>query len=246
MMTQWTLGDIEECWREELRMEQVRKSHNRSRRRGQKPAEKNGATYTITEERRKRDSAKLLTNIGEYRKAMSALLSNGTATITDTVVDQLRRKHPPRTKPSTRSRPPYAESEDWDRNDDDEWDMLLPPPPADSNCRPSPTQATGANHPKSRNDDQGRSQSTNMDIDPVNSTTDPGRTKTTDRGREMIPEEEVQTVRGTPGMFDSQSNHEPGSGPEIEAPLNFPSLSVTAEDIRKAVKDVRRLTSGGL
>ena len=122
MMTQWLAGDIEECWKEGLRMEQVRKSHKRGRRRRQKPADKNAATYTTAEERRKRDNAKRLTNIGEYRKAMSALLSNGTATITDSVLDQLRKKHPPRTKPITRPRPPYAESEDRDRNDDDDDD----------------------------------------------------------------------------------------------------------------------------
>ena len=131
MMTQWLAGDIEGCWKEGLRMEQVRKSHKRGRQRRQKPAEKNAATYTTAEERRKRNNAKRLTNIGEYRKAMSALLSNGTATITESVLDQLRKKHPPRIKPITRPRPPYAESEDRDRNDDDddddEWDMLLLP-----------------------------------------------------------------------------------------------------------------------
>ena len=73
-----------------------------------------------------------------------------------------------------------------------------------------------------------------MDIDPVDISSD--------RCEAMIPEEKDQTVRGTPGTCDSQSNLEP----ETEAPLNFPSLSVTAEDIREAVKDVRRLTSGGL
>ena len=85
-----------------------------------------------------------------------------------------------------------------------------------------------------------------MDIDPVNSTADPVRTKNTDRDGTLIPEEKDQTVRGTPGMSDRQNNHESGAEPETETPLNFPSLSVTAEDIRKAVKDVRRLTSGGL
>ena len=153
MMIQWLTGDIEECWNEGLRIEQIRKSHhrNRNRRRGQRPEEKNGATYTTTEERRKRDSAKRLANIGEYRKAMSALLSNGTATITDSVLDQLRKKHPPRTKPITRPRPPYAESENRDHNDDsdDEWDMQLPPAPSENSFCPSPTQVTGASHPNS-------------------------------------------------------------------------------------------------
>ena len=95
------------------------------------PTEKNGTMHTTitTEQRRKWDSAKRLANIGEYLKAMSALLSNGTATITETVLDQLRMKHLRRTRPITPRRP-YVESKAQDHNDDDdeEWDMLLPPP----------------------------------------------------------------------------------------------------------------------
>ena len=57
MMTQWLAGDIEECWEEGLRMEQVRKSQKRGRRRRQKPVDKNAATYTTAKEHRKRDNA---------------------------------------------------------------------------------------------------------------------------------------------------------------------------------------------
>ena len=137
MMIQWLAGDTEECWREGLRMEQVRKSRNEKRRRSPeaKPMKDSGTTHTTTpttEERRKWDSAKRLTNIGEYRKAMSALLSNGTATITESVLSQLRTKHPRRTRPITRPRPPFVEFNDLDNrnndDDDDEWDMLLPNP----------------------------------------------------------------------------------------------------------------------
>ena len=52
-------------------------------------------------------------------------------------------------------------------------------------------------------------------------------------------EEKDQTVRGTPGIPGNREQ-------ELNAPLNFPSLTVTAQDIRLAVKGVRRLTSGGL
>ena len=63
---------------------------------------------------------------------------------------------------------------------------------------------------------------------------------------EIITEEKNLSVHGTPGISDSESPREHACEPDPEAPLNFPSLTVTAEDIRKAVKDVRRLTSGGL
>ena len=106
MMIQWLSGDIEECWREGLRMEQVRKSRTKKRQRGPQPMDNNGTTPAETEKRRKWDSAIRLVNIGEYRKAVSALRSNGTATITENVLKQLKRKHPRRTRPINRPRPP--------------------------------------------------------------------------------------------------------------------------------------------
>ena len=85
-----------------------------------------------------------------------------------------------------------------------------------------------------------------MDIELGNCNTDPGPTTHTDRGMEIIPDEKDQTVRGDLWFSDNESSRVPEREPEHNAPLNFPSLTVTADDIRKAVKDVRRLTSGGL
>ena len=246
MMIQWLAGDIEGCWREGLRIEQIRKSRSRKRQRGPHPMDKKGTTPTKTEERRKWDSAKRLVNIGEYRKAISALRSNGTATITESVLDQLRTKHPKRTRPINRPRPPFVESEDRDHNDLDEWDMLLPPPPDDHDYDHDPPHASGADTPNLRNNHQGETLGTNMDIELENGTTDPGLNTHADRGMETIPDEKDQTVRGNPWSWDHESSRGHEREPERNAPLNFPSLTVTAEDIRKAVKDVRRLTSGGL
>ena len=197
------------------------------------------------EERRKWDRAKRLTNIAEYPKAMSALLSNGTATISETVLSQLRSKHPRRTRPITRPRPPHVEFNDLghQNDDDDEWDMLLPIPTDDrDHCHGHrQTHVPDTDHRDLRNDDQRKSQNSKMDFELDQRTTDPGRTAYTgiDSGMDITPDEKKQTVRGTPGTAEIHEQ-------ELNAPLNFPSLTVTAQDIRNAVKGVRRLTSGGL
>ena len=85
-----------------------------------------------------------------------------------------------------------------------------------------------------------------MDIEIGECNTDPGLTAHTDRGMEIIPDEKDQTVRGDQYSSDNESSRGPEREPEHDAPLNFPSLTVTADDIRKAANDVRRLTSGGL
>ena len=43
-----------------------------------------------------RDRVKWLVNVGELSKAMSALVSHGVASLTDTIVEQLRAKNPRR------------------------------------------------------------------------------------------------------------------------------------------------------
>ena len=153
--------------------------------------DKNGTTPTKTEERRKWDSAKRLVNIGEYRKAISALRSNGTATITDSVLDQLRKKHPKRARPISRPRPPYVISQNWDHNDLPEWDMLLPPPPDDHDHDHELPLASDTDTPNLRNNRKGESLGTimDMDIELENGTTDPGLSTHADRGIETIPDE---------------------------------------------------------
>ena len=46
--------------------------------------------------KKKYDKAKLFVNVGEYSQAMTSLLSNGIAPITEIVLQQLRTKHPKR------------------------------------------------------------------------------------------------------------------------------------------------------
>ena len=75
-----------------------------------------------------------------------------------------------------------------------------------------------------------------IDIELENGTTDPGLSTHADRGKETIPDEKDQTVRGNPWSCDGEGNRENERKQDHSAPLNFPSLTVTAEDIRKAVK----------
>ena len=178
--------------REGLRREQVRKSRSKKRQRAPPPRDNNGPASTETEKRRKWDSAKSLANIGEYRKAVSALRSNGTAKITESVLEQLKRKHPRRTRPITRPRPPCVEAEDANPNDVDDWDMLLPFPPEEDDYGHNPSHASGANPHRPSNDHQGVSPSTIMDIEPGICITDPGRSAHTERGMENIPDEKDQ------------------------------------------------------
>ena len=163
-------------------MEQVRKSRTRTRQRGPQPMDKNGTASSESEKRRKWDSAKRLVNVGEYRKAVSALRSNGTATITENVLNQPERKHPRRTRARNRPRPPYVESEDRNHNEVDDWDMLLPRPPEDYDYGHNPPHASGANPRYPRNDHQNVGLGATMDIELGDCNTDPGPTAHTDRG----------------------------------------------------------------
>ena len=124
--------------------------------------------------------------------------------------------------------------------------MLLPCPPEEHGYGHNPPHASCANPHKPSNDDQDASTSTNMDIEPENRITDPGRSEHTDSGMDIIPDEKDQTVRGNPWDSDNETSCAPEHEPDNDASLNFPSLTVTADDVRMAVKDVRRLTSGGL
>ena len=110
-MLQWVAGNEEECWSDALAVERDRESQRRraSNRTGPierrtKPPNTTGSnsppTATDTAEtKQKHLRVKRLVNYGEWSKAMGALLSNGTADITDNVLSQLREKHPTRTEP---------------------------------------------------------------------------------------------------------------------------------------------------
>ena len=118
-------------------------------------------------ERRKQKNAKRLVNIAEYSRAMSALLSNCTAPITEDVLAQLKSKHPRRTNPVTQPCPPTSQHDLRAYHDD--WDTLLPLPPSDSGtCPGSPrNQCT---HPNNHTDwlherDHRTRKSVEMDID---------------------------------------------------------------------------------
>ena len=98
---------------------------------------------------------------------MSALLSNGTAPITEDVLAQLKSKHPRRTNPVTQPCPPTSQHDLRAYHDD--WDTLLPLPPSDSGtCPGSPrNQCT---HPNNHTDwlherDHRMRKSVEMDID---------------------------------------------------------------------------------
>ena len=156
LMLQWIAGNIEECWREGLRIEQERAHPTKK---GQRPHQhdvQSAPTDTRAPlipknpqiERRKQKNAKRLINIGEYSRAISALLSNGTAPITEDVLAQLKSKHPRRTNPVTRPCLPTSQHDPQADRDDDDWDTLLPSPPSDSeSCPGSPrTQCTHPNN----------------------------------------------------------------------------------------------------
>ena len=97
-MIQWIAGNTEECWTKAFAVEQDRASRRRSARRPKRYGE-NTDESVPTDTKRKHLRAKKLVNHGEWSKAMGALLSNGTAEITDNVLSQPREKHPPRVKP---------------------------------------------------------------------------------------------------------------------------------------------------
>ena len=84
-------------------------------------------------------------------------------------------------------------------------------------------------------------QSREMDIDPGPrkgslTPTDPNRKQSV----ENTPDEKDQTIRGTSNSTNGDDED------ELEVSLDFPSLTVNEEDIIKAAKEARRLTSGGL
>ena len=126
--------------------------------------------------------------------------------------------------------------------------MLLPSPPEDYDFVHNPSHASGANPSYPPHDHQSVSIGTNMnmDIEIGDCYTDTGFAAYTDPGMGIIPDEKDQTVCGDQCSSDIENSQGPERGPENDAPLNFPSLTVTADDIRKAAKDVRRLTLGGL
>ena len=126
--------------------------------------------------------------------------------------------------------------------------MLLPPSPDDYDHYHELSLAFDTDTPNHRNNHKEESLGTimDMDIELENGTTDPGLSTHADRGIETIPDEKDQTVRGNPWSCDWEGSHDHERKPDHNAPPNFPSLTVTAEDIRKAVKGVHRLTSGGL
>ena len=107
---------------------------------------------------------------------MSALLSNGTATITKSVLAQLRSKHPQRTNPITRPRPPTRNTQCKTRMKTTTTRICPshPPDPSDSDCSPILTRISGAHETNPYNDHRGSRESINMDIDLGNPTTDPG------------------------------------------------------------------------
>ena len=85
-------------------------------------------------------------------------------------------------------------------------------------------------------------QSREMDMDPgprkgsLSPGTDPNRKQSV----ENSPDEKDQTIRGTSNSTNSDDED------ELEVPLDFPSHTVNEDDIIKAAKEARRLTSGGL
>ena len=78
---------------------QKRNSTRSKRGQGQIPSHPRGPDQKDKVLQKKFDRAKLLVNVGEYSQAMSSLLSNGTAPITEATLLQLSSKHPERSKP---------------------------------------------------------------------------------------------------------------------------------------------------
>ena len=57
-------------------------------------------------------------------------------------------------------------------------------------------------------------------------------------------DEEDQADEKDQTIGETERNHRDGNE-DSERPLDYPSLSVTAEDVTKSLRDARRLTSGG-
>ena len=115
-MTLWLAGDHEGVWETAVRLEQKRKQKRRGRKRSHKPKS--------PEEALNRRVANLV-NLGELRKAMSAMTSFGIANLDDDTVRQLQLQHPSRPRPTVFPTPDEIQEE---RN------VLNPPQPQDSNA----------------------------------------------------------------------------------------------------------------
>ena len=85
-------------------------------------------------------------------------------------------------------------------------------------------------------------QSREMDMDPGprKGSLTPGIDPSRKQSVENTPDEKDQTIRGTSNSTNGDDED------ELEVPLDFPSLTVNEENIIKAAKEARRLTSGGL
>ena len=148
-MVQWIAGLHDLCWDDAKAIERDRKRNQRRsttiKKNPTDPYHRNESENKNTREetilKRKFDRAKRFVNVGEYSQAMNSILSNGTAPITDSVLDQLAKKHPPRLNTVVRPSPTTYESEFKESPNDMDMDI-------DSEMKdhtaPSTTERTGA------------------------------------------------------------------------------------------------------
>ena len=230
-MIEWIAGNTEECWIsclaiEKERTTQKRKTHQRnskSRRPRTSPhnVANNDPPATL---QRKHRRAKKLVNHGEWSKAMGALLSHGTADTTENVLSQLREKHPER-KHTIAHPGPYP---GWSKLTENDWVFEVDHIPDDN--------AEGGE---------------NCDRDNER-ITDPNGTHNNESETKTEEEELEEKRHEVPLTRKQESSHmeidqaRPDTRLADDLYLDDPSLTVSAEDIIKATRGARRLTSGGL
>ena len=236
-MLQWIAGLHDICWEDAIEIEKGRtKQRNAAhKRKSQNPAPSEPQNLTGIEKalQRKYDRAKRLVNVGEYSQAMSSLLSNGTAPITDAVLEQLNFKHPKRSRTICWPHPPETFLSPTDASRPSAPPMTSQKHPGtkkkSSNVpvKITPTTIRDTLSPKTKNTDK------HMEIDIGWKTTPRPMDIDIDNGEEKDPLKYASDIKA-----EKKPAPEPGVG--------FPSITVSKSDILQSVSSAKRYTSGGL
>ena len=223
-MVQWITGLRGRCWDEALDIEKDRQKNRRaarSRQRGQYPRQPKQTTEKKESLKRKFDNAKRFVNVGEYSQAINSLLSNGTAPITDSVLQQLSEKHPTRTQPVRWPRPPGT------------VEFLRPTVLSEKFSKSTLTSPVE----QTRTEKQSKRESEHAVPSKPAGSIRPQRLDIDDR---MEVDEDEK-----PDKPATTTNREKCSPPEIRG-TGFPSISATKDDILRAVGASKSYTSGDL
>ena len=121
LLTEWKAGNWQEVWDQAVEIERQR----HFKRRGRKPAKK---PVRQTREEQAYRRAKNLVSMDELSKAISALMSHDVAPMTDSIVRQLKAKHPPRrAQTSWPSEDAIRHERAANKPEDEVADTLVPP-----------------------------------------------------------------------------------------------------------------------